>query len=85
MTTIQEHFKQWYDANDDLTLRAAFSAGWKAARASSIEEAAAVCESEAWRLKTIAVSQQSAATNSKSIGLSVAADKIRALIGKEST
>ena len=32
MTTIQEHFKQWYDANDDLTLRAAFSAGWKAAQ-----------------------------------------------------
>jgi hypothetical protein len=56
-----------------------------AARVAALEEAAKVCESEAWRLKSIAVSQQSAATNSKSIGLAVAADKIRALIGKEST
>ena len=52
-----------------------------AARVAALEDAAKVCESEAWRLKSIAVSQQSAATNSKSIGLAVAADKIRALIG----
>ncbi len=51
----------------------------EAMRREALEEAAKVCETEAWRLKSIAVSQQSAATNSKSIGLSVAADKIRGL------
>ena len=40
MTTIQEHFKQWYDANDDLTLRAAFNAGWAAARVQENERLA---------------------------------------------
>jgi hypothetical protein len=48
-----------------------------ACRAAALEEAAKACEEEAWRLKSIAVSQQSAATNCKSIGLSVASDKIR--------
>ncbi len=43
------------------------------------EACAAECETEAWRLKKIAVDTQSSATNMKSLGASDCVDKIRAL------
>ena len=48
------------------------------AMAAQAEADAVLCENEAWRLKRIAVKEQSAATNSKAIQASDCADAIRA-------